>query len=100
MSDGLLERKVGAKAYITIIMNRYLAAGEQIASVVWTSSDAALATLVAASEAISSDGRSASAEFDHLAEGVVRITATVTTTNPVEIEPVWIVVQQIAAPTV
>jgi len=84
-SSNVFDLIVGASDYFTLDFINSLdrtVNNEEVTGVTWDVEDTAVATYVSASSAVDADGRYGSAKFDALAEGVTRVTATATTTNP------------------
>lgn len=95
-----LRRNVGASAYITLDMIKHLADGETVVSATWTPEDTNLMTFVNGSSAPDATGRYISAKFNHLAAGITRVDVLVTTSNPAEAHPVFVLVEQLPPPDV
>jgi hypothetical protein len=80
-------RYVGEKRYISIDLTKDLDTAQTISTVTWTPDTGV--TLVAGSEAVSSDSKKASAKFDTPTAGTYNIVVRINTINPVEDPIIW-----------
>src|SRR5688572_27691953 len=77
-------RVVGESRFITIDMSADLEDGQTITAIADPTVGSALATYVASSKAISSNGLMVSAKFTSVTAGQVKVTFSMTTSNPTE----------------
>jgi len=85
VSSNVFDLIVGASDYVTLDFINALdrvVNNEVVTSVTWDVEDTAVTSYVNSTSAVDAGGRYGSAKFNALAEGVTRVTATATTSNP------------------